>query len=97
MTQKMFGVYDIKACAYLQPFFSINAGSALRAFEDCLQDEKSNLARHPADYQLFELGAFDDASGELTSVTPPKFLVLLSDFVAARLAAPGAELVDGTK
>lgn len=85
MIQKMFGVYDLKACAYLQPFFSINAGSAIRAFSDAANDGKSPIAVHPSDYQLFELGSFDDATGVLLPAAQQKLLCLASDFVSEKI------------
>lgn len=81
MIQKMFGVYDLKACAYLQPFFSGNSGSAMRAFSDAVNDGTSPIAKHPADYQLFELGTFDDSTGSIEALLPIKVLGLASDFL----------------
>ena len=79
--QKMFSVYDLKAQAFLQPFFSVHAGSAIRAFEDAVGDSASPIGKHPSDYQLFELGYFDDHSGELRGISPMKLLVAGGDLV----------------
>lgn len=91
MIQKVFGVFDLKAVAYLQPFFSCNAGSAIRAFGDAVRDGKSPLAVHPEDYQLFELGDFDDNSGLLFGLSPAKFLSAGVDHVEL---PRGGEVVD---
>lgn len=85
MMLKVFGVYDLKACAYLQPFFSGNAGSAMRAFGDAVIDGKSPISAHPEDYQLFELGIFDDASGAIVGLIPMKLLCSASDFTSSRI------------
>lgn len=91
MIQKVFGVFDLKAAAYLQPFFSCNPGSAIRAFGDAVRDGKSPLAIHPEDYQLFELGSFDDNAGLLVGNSPVKFLSAGVDHVEM---PRGREVVD---
>jgi len=80
MIQKMFAIRDSKACAFLQPFFSSANGSALRALSDAVSDGKSPLALHPEDYILYEVGSFDDNTGEIVGVTPIKLLACASDF-----------------
>lgn len=74
MIMKVFGVYDLKALAYLQPFFSQSTGAAIRAFEDVVNDGNSPIAKHPGDYQLFELGTFDDTKGLLSGTVPAVLL-----------------------
>lgn len=81
MDMKIYGVYDLKACAYMQPFFSGSNGAAMRAFGDAVNDGKSPLSLHPGDYQLFELGAFNDNSGNVVGVLPVKLLCGGADFV----------------
>lgn len=87
MILKVFSVYDVKACAYMQPFFAVNSGSALRSFDDAVMDEKSIFAKHPGDYQLFELGTFDDSVGLLTSLVPVKCLANAADFAGRKPAS----------
>lgn len=69
MKLKIFSVYDCKIEAYAPPFFMRTAGEALRAWETTVnQDEEtSNIAKHPADYTLFEIGEYDEATGHLHS------------------------------
>ena len=99
MIQKMFAIRDLKAQAFLQPFFSSANGSALRALGDAVADGKSPLALHPEDYMLYEVATFDDATAEIVPVIPIKLLACASDFVspAAAVSAPGFELVNGKK
>lgn len=81
MINKIFAVYDSKALAYLQPFFSQSNGAAIRAFEDAVNDGTSPIAKHPGDYQLYEIGSVDDSSALLSVVTPVKLLCNGLDFV----------------
>jgi len=70
MKHKMFVIYDVKANAYMQPWFLTQEGMALRAFSDCVNDKEHNFGRHPEDYTLFNIGEFDDSNAEVTWQTP---------------------------
>lgn len=71
MKLKMFSVFDQAANAYLPPFFLPTADMAVRTFRDCAQDDKHAFGAHPADYHLFELGEFDDNSGNFEQTDTP--------------------------
>lgn len=62
-----YSVFDSKAEAYLRPFFAPTRGLAIRSFADAINDKASDMAKHAADYTLFEIGEFDDSTGLLTS------------------------------
>lgn len=80
MLLKVFSVRDLKAEAFLQPFFSPTSGAALRAFGDACDKPDSPFHSHPADYILFEIGSYDDFTGYLTSLSPVKLLSSAVDF-----------------
>ncbi len=63
MITKIFTVYDGPAGAYLAPLFFQSAGQCVRAFTDSANDQENLIGKHPADYTLFEVGTYDDASG----------------------------------
>lgn len=71
MIHKIFAVFDTKAEAYLQPFFTPTKGIAIRSFTDCVNNEKHEFSKYPADYVLFELGSFDDSNGLFTPLPAP--------------------------
>lgn len=96
MILKVFAVYDSKALLYDRPFFVNTVGSAVRAFSDAVQDKNAVFAKHPGDYQLYEIGNYDDCSGLLTALIPMKLLGCAADFVVAEKSVlPGD--VDFTK
>ena len=64
---KVYAVYDDKVGAYMQPFSMESRGQAVRAFSDSVNDPKSIWYRHPGDFQLYELGEFDEKSGEFVN------------------------------
>lgn len=65
MKLEIFAVHDVKADAYLPPFYLPRVPMAQRVFADCIHDPKHQFGANPADYTLFHLGAFDDNLGLL--------------------------------
>lgn len=71
MLQRIFSIYDSKTMAYMQPFFSVSKGAAIRALTDLLQDEAHPISKHPEDYTLFELGEFNDNDATFNMESTP--------------------------
>ena len=72
MILKVFTVYDDKAEAYTAPFFVPTAGMAVRTFRDCANSESHHFGQNPADYTLFYIGEFDDATAEFIAAETNK-------------------------
>lgn len=70
MISNVFAVFDTKVGAFMQPFFSNNQQTAMRAFTDAAMDPSTTLSKHPEDYHLYHLGSFNDETGELSSIRP---------------------------
>jgi len=66
MKQLVFSIYDEKAEAFYPPFFLQTTGMAIREITDCVNDLTHKFGAHPADYTLFQLGEFDNITGEIT-------------------------------
>lgn len=64
---RVYSVFDSKAAAFLPPFFCANAAVALRSFTRAVQEEGTDFNRFAADYTLFEVGTWDQSSGEFVS------------------------------
>lgn len=88
MIQKVFAVYDLKAEFFMQPYFSESVGGAVRAFGDAANDKNSPLSKHPSDYQLFEIGSFDNVKGVMTALVPASLKGAGVDFVDPDVRAP---------
>lgn len=65
-----FSVFDKVAKAFMPPFFIPNIGMAIRAFGDDVTRSNSHISKHPADFDLYHVGAFDDNDGTLYSFAP---------------------------
>lgn len=70
MLKLIYTILDTKAAAYLPPFYMRSNGEALRAFSDEISNGDSQIAKHPEDFILFQIGTFDEQTGELSPVSP---------------------------
>lgn len=70
MIQRVFAVYDSKAEAYLQPFFCPTVGMALRSWEQAAQNPQTDFHQYAGDYTLFEIGTYNDQTGEMQPMLP---------------------------
>jgi hypothetical protein len=81
MILRSFSLLDIKAGFYSPPFFMSHAAQATRAVAELASDNRNQVGRHPADFQLVELGTFDDATGVTENHVPPRPLGLAVAFI----------------
>lgn len=103
MILKVFAARDMKAEAFLQPYYSPNVGSAVRAFGDACNEANSPFNKHPNDYVLYEIATYDDNTAEFASLTPIKMLGCAADFIQEKkqgvpeLPKDVLEMVNGKK
>jgi len=78
MKLTLCSVKDRAADAYGRPMFVPSVGVAIRSFSDEInrQDADNQLYNHPDDFDLYELGEFDDNSGKFALHEEPKLLSL---------------------
>lgn len=70
MHKLIFSVRDVAADVYASPFTSQNAQTAMRDFGHACRDQNSQLSKNPEDFQLFQLGSFDDDLGVIVAHEP---------------------------
>lgn len=78
---KIFTVYDSKAQAYIQPFFAVNQGTALRSFATAANDQQHDFNRYAADFTLFLIGEWEPTSGHITLHESKINLGMASEFI----------------
>ena len=78
MKMVICSIRDSAADAYGRPFFLSSVGVAIRSFTDEVNrsSEDNQIYQHPEDFDLFELGEFDDTTGRFVLLDVPKQLVL---------------------
>lgn len=71
-------VKDRAADAFGRPMFVPSTGVAIRSFSDEINRNNADnqLYNHPDDFDLYELGQFDDNTGIFTLHEQPKLLSL---------------------
>lgn len=72
MIHYVIATRDSASQAFGLPFFVPAVGLAVRAFTDEVNREGSekDLARHPDDFELYQLGVFNDATGQFDADSP---------------------------
>jgi len=71
-------VKDRAADAFARPMFVPSTGIAIRSFSDEInrQDVENQMYNHSDDFDLYELGTFDDNNGTFALHEQPKLLTL---------------------
>lgn len=82
MILRMYSVYDIKSKIYHPPQFCHNAGHALRMFQSQFSKSGSLMNEFPQDFQIFELGAYDDSNGSIEGLQNPTCICTVADLVS---------------
>jgi len=78
MINVICSVKDRAADAFGRPLFVPSVGIAIRSFSDEVnrQDKDNQMYNHSDDFDLFELGTFDDNTGIIECHSQPKLLTL---------------------
>lgn len=80
MIQCVVAVFDRAAMIYGRPFFVVAPGQAVRSFTEEVNRrdaDRSEFAKHPADFELWSLARYDDATGSFEG--EPELLVRAKD------------------
>lgn len=90
MKMRLFSIRDRMMGVYLSPFPARADVEAVRQVTAAFSDpnmRQTPIVSSPRDYDLCELGEFDDETGLLRSLDNPKILKNLGDL--APVSAPG--------
>jgi len=79
---KVFTLYDSAAEAYDPPHFIRSTGEAVRLFSNAVKDPQTKVAKHPDDYTLFEIGEFDELTGQISMYNAHKSLGVATEYIA---------------
>lgn len=73
-TYVVVAIRDLQLNAYANPWYTPTPGAAIRAFTDETNNPQSPMHKHPEDYELVQLGTWDDNTGRFTNSEVPKQL-----------------------
>jgi hypothetical protein len=77
MISVIVSVRDLAAEAFGRPMYLQSLGVAIRSFTDEVnrEDKDNQLFNHPDDFDLYELGVFDDSIGKYELRDNPSVIV----------------------
>lgn len=76
MNHILVAILDRALDAYGRPFAVPAIGAAIRSFQDEINNTESPMNKHPEDYDLYQLGMYDDTTGRIHSADEPKQLAI---------------------
>lgn len=75
MQLKLYSVRDSKGEVYSPPFLAKTPGEAERSFHGLVKDPKTQVGQYPEDYDLYQIGTFDDVAGKIVGLDTPQHIV----------------------
>ena len=81
MIHKIYSVYDDAAKAFLQPFFAVTDGLAIRSFTEAVNDPNTSLSKYPSQFTLFQIGEYEDSDARISIPSTPRSMGLAVEFV----------------
>lgn len=75
-----FGVYDKKGEYFHPPFFCRTSSDGRRVFQRLCSDSETSISSAPDDFDLLQIGTFDDSNGVYSPVSPTLFICSGSTF-----------------
>ncbi|WNK12916.1 MAG: nonstructural protein [Microvirus sp.] len=79
----VYSVFDSKTKAFTRPFMMANNETALRMFDDVVNDNEHPISKHPEDYTLYRIAEYDDLTAEYINTIPPEFISIGSSLKKA--------------
>jgi len=80
MRKIVIAVKDSAMEAFMQPWYVPTAAVAVRAFQKEVNNPDSPMSQTPSDYDLYELGTFDEATGKHENHETPNRLARAKDY-----------------
>lgn len=83
MKYLMVAVRDRAADVYATPNFVNSLGGAIRSFGDAINsgDKQSALCAHPEDFDLYELGSYNDETADFEILPKARQIAVGKDLV----------------
>lgn len=80
MILQVMAVYDVKARAYITPFYCAHLDVGVRVFAECANMSDHQIGRNPEDFHLYHLGSWDDTTAKFELLNEPRVLGVASYF-----------------
>lgn len=87
----LVALYD-RATESHAPVMTVNTrAEAIRSFRQAVNDYGTPIFKHPTDYELYQVGAYDDIKGEII-ITGRELIGRAEDYKDEKLTHSGAKL-----
>lgn len=73
--KSIYTVFDKKVGTYFPPQYADHVVQLQRSLQELLQEKNNNLAKFPTDFELYELGKWDENTGEILVHDKPIFIL----------------------
>lgn len=94
MQIKIFCVHDSKAEAFMNPFYSPTAGTAIRMFTASANNPEHEFGKYSEDYTLFELGSWDEDNATFDLHETPRSLGLALQYKEGNLMGAAVQTTE---
>ena len=79
---KIVAIRDRAIAAFGRPAFVPTVGAAIRSFGDEINNNQGEMNKHPDDFDLYELGEYNDENGQFLMVKGgPRQIAIGKDLV----------------
>ena len=94
MLMKIFGIYDTGVSTWKPPMFCRSKGEILRWWTEIVNNRETEIAKHPMDFVLFELGSWDDDKCKFSLLSTHVSVGIAIEYLKAK-ESQSQELVPG--
>lgn len=80
MAKTIYAIRDNKVGTYFPPNFSDHLTQLTRALQELVINKSEHqFHKYPGDFELFELGSYDENTAKIGQLQDPKFIMTLSE------------------
>lgn len=87
----IFASYDMKAKMWSKPMTAGSTGLMTRSWQDIANDKNHPVGQHPEDYCLYQIGEYNDNTGELIPLKAHVSLGQASGYVKENVPMPAVD------
>lgn len=92
MMQKLYAIYDVKTQVFFPPMGFHNDAHACREMRAWYAKPGSMVSQYPEDFDLYEVGTWDDSTALLVALVP-SVLVAKGSALAPAKDVPGQQMI----
>jgi len=81
MAKNLYSIHDSVLDQFKDPWPAQNEKEATRAFHRAYLDNRSDFCMFPAHFNLYEVAVFNEESGVISPIEPPRFCIGATSFV----------------